>query len=91
MADNDDEWIKRVLNDPNREAKHFVPESGAALYPLMGYTTATISANGALLSIEFLVPPPESGSRLLRLGMTRAQCTELGDALKRPSCLMGAI
>ena len=28
MADNDDEWIKRVLNDPNREANILCRRAG---------------------------------------------------------------
>jgi hypothetical protein len=87
MPDSDDDWIKRALNDPSSEARHFVPPEGAVLYPLVGYLTGTVSATGALLSIEFLVPPLESGTRILRLGMTRTQCTELSQALARLAVL----
>jgi hypothetical protein len=84
---DDDEWLTKALNNPDRQTKHLVTPEGVVLYPLGGYTTATISATGALLSIEFVVPPPESGTRILRLGMTRAQCTELSEALKRLAVL----
>jgi hypothetical protein len=84
MAD-DDEWIAKALNDPSRETRHLTAE-GKPLYPLAGYTTATISATGALLILEFLVPPP-GGTRILRLGITRSQCTELSEALKRLAIL----
>jgi hypothetical protein len=82
---NDDEWIAKALNDPSREGRHLTKEG--QLYPLAGYTTATISATGALLILEFLVPPPENGTRILRLGITRSQCTELSQALARLAVL----
>jgi hypothetical protein len=80
---DDKDWIAKALEDPSRQSKHFAPPEGVIPYPLTGYTAATLSATGALLTLEFLVPPPESGTRLLRLGMTRTQCSELGDALHR--------
>jgi hypothetical protein len=83
---SDDEWIAKALNDPTREARHLAPP-GAVLYHLVGYTTATLSANAALLSIEFLGPPPESRTRILRLAISRARCTELSEALKRLAVL----
>jgi hypothetical protein len=84
---DDKEWLAKILNDPVRETKMEVPPEGIVVYPLTGYRSATISATAALLSIEFLVPPPNEGTRVLRLAMTRAQCTELGDALKRLAIL----
>jgi hypothetical protein len=87
MTESDDDWIAKALNNPARETKHLATPEGVIVYPLAGYTTATIAANAALLAIEFLVPPPESNTRILRLAMTRAQCTELSEALKRLAVL----
>jgi hypothetical protein len=84
--DDDKDWIGRILNDPSRQTKTLQHE-GVTVYPLAGYSTATISATGALLQIEFLVPPPHEGTRVLPLGLSRAQCTELADALIRLATL----
>lgn len=81
--DDDKDWLAKTLNDPIRDTQLLQTGADLALYPLAGYSTATISATGALLTIEFLVPPPNAGTRILRLGMTRAQCTELSQALAR--------
>lgn len=74
-------------DDPKREYQLVDAASGVPLNPLAGYATATLSANGALLTIEYLLPPPATQTGVLRLGMTRAQCTDLGDALKRLAIL----
>jgi hypothetical protein len=81
MTDNDDDWIARVLGNPARDDKIF--RAGMAVYPLAGYSTATISDTAALLQIEFLVPPPNEGTRVLPLVLHRPQCTELAKALER--------
>jgi len=86
MPKDDKDWLANVLNDPSREGKTLTRE-GVELYPLVGYSTATLSATGALLRIEFLVPPPHAGTRVLNLGLTRQQCTELAEALKRLAVL----
>jgi hypothetical protein len=84
---DDNEWIARVLNDPARETKMDVPPEGLTAFPLVGYRAATISANNVLMTIEVLVPPPNEGTRLLRLGITRAQCAELSEVLERLAML----
>jgi hypothetical protein len=81
MADSDDDWIARVLGDPARDDKML--RTGMAVYPLVGYSTATISDTAALLQIEFLVPPPNEGTRILPLVLHRPQCTELAKALEQ--------
>jgi hypothetical protein len=73
------------LNDPIRDTYLVTDKSPLRLMPLTGYATATISANGALLKIEFRTPKGEL--RVLPLGMTRSQCTELGQALLRLAVL----
>ena len=83
---DDKDWLANAINDPSRQTKMLTHE-GIELYPLTGYTTATISATGALLKIEFLVPPPHEGTRVLPLGLTRQQCTELAETLKRLAVL----
>jgi hypothetical protein len=84
--EDDKDWLANVINDPSRQAKTLTHE-GVEVYPLAGYSTATLSATGALLRIEFLVPPPHAGTRVLPLGLTRKQCTELGDSLLRLAAL----
>jgi hypothetical protein len=86
LMDDDKDWLTNAINDPSRQTKMLEHEA-VQLYPLAGYSTATISATGALLKIEFLVPPPHEGTRVLPLGLTRAQCTELADALRRLATL----
>jgi hypothetical protein len=87
MTEDNQDWLAKGLNDPIREIQLLQTEPNITLYPLAGYSTATISANGALLTLEFVLPPPEAGTRILRLGMTRAQCSELSQALERLAIL----
>lgn len=75
------------INDPKRQTQLVDAESGIPLNPLAGFSTATLSANGALLTIEFLLPPPATEPGILRLGMTRAQCSDLAKTLKRLAIL----
>jgi hypothetical protein len=77
--DNED-WF---ANDPSQQTKTHQHE-GIQLYPLTGYSTTALSAIGALLKIEFL---SHEGAKVLPLGLTRAQCTELADSLKRIATL----
>ncbi len=44
---------------------------------------ATLSANTALLTIEFVPPPPAEVTQVIQFGIARSQCTELGQALLR--------
>jgi hypothetical protein len=84
---NDDkDWLATAINNPSRQTK-MLTHAGVELYPLAGYSTATISATGALLKIEFVVPPPHEGLRTLPLGLTRKQCTELAESLARLAVL----
>lgn len=84
--DDDKNWLANVINDPSRQTKTLTHE-GVELYPLSAYSTATLSAIGALLRIEFVVPPPHEGTRILNLGLTRQQCTELSESLGRLAVL----
>ena len=74
-----EDWFANALNDPSQQTKMHQHE-GIQLYPLTGYSTTALSATGVLLKIEFL---SHDGARVLPLGLTRAQCTELADSLKR--------
>jgi hypothetical protein len=80
--DNED-WFANAINDPSQQTKMHQHE-GIQLYPLTGYSTTALSAIGALLKIEFL---SHEGAKVLPLGLTRAQCTELADSLKRIATL----
>ena len=78
-----EDWFANALNDPSQQTK--MPQNGGVkLYPLTGYSTMALSATGVLLKIEFL---SHDGAKLLPLGLTRAQCTELADSLKRIATL----
>jgi hypothetical protein len=46
MPDDDKDWLANVLNGPSREGKTLTRER-VELYPLVGYSTATLSATGA--------------------------------------------
>jgi hypothetical protein len=80
--DNED-WFANAINDPSQQTKMHQRE-GIQLYPLTGYSTTALSATVVLLKIEFL---SHHGPRVLPLGLTRAQCTELADSLKRIATL----
>jgi hypothetical protein len=79
----DKKWLAKMRSDPARDTQLLQSTKEAETYPLVGYSIATISVNAALLTLEFVVPPPDAGTRIVRLGMTRKQCTELSEALKR--------
>ena len=78
-----EDWFANALNDPSQQTK--MPQhEGIQLYPLTGHSTTALSATGVILKIEFLC---HHGARVLPLGLTRAQCTELADSLKRIATL----
>ena len=78
-----EDWFANALNDPPQQTKMHQHE-GIQLYPLTGYSATALSATGVLLKIEFL---SRDGARVLPLGLTRAQCTELADSLQRIATL----
>ena len=78
-----EDWFVNAINDPSQQTKMHQRE-GIQLYPLTGYSTTALSATGVLLKIEFL---SHHGARVFPLGLTRAQCTELADSLKRIATL----
>ena len=80
---DDEDWFANVINDPSQRTKMHQHE-GEQLYPLTGHSTTALSTIGVLLKIEFL---SHHGARVLPLGLTRAQCTELADSLKRIATL----
>ncbi len=82
MSDNE-AWIRKALDRPERDEELIKKGKDIALYPLVGWSTGTLPQNGLLLGIEFLIPPPETSVRILRLAMTRAQCAELATVLER--------
>ena len=80
---NDDEWMKNALNRPTRDSELLAKGVEISLHPLAGWSTGTLPGNNVLLGIEFLTAPPDSSARILRLAMTRAQCSELATVLER--------
>ena len=58
------------------------------LCPLAGYSTATLPNTELLLELEYFLTPADfaaSSPSTLRLAMTRAQSSELSQALRRLS------
>jgi hypothetical protein len=75
----------KSLDDPIRETYLLANDEPVTLLPLTQFVTATISANGALLKLELL--HPDQSLQAVPVAMTRAQCTELGEALLRLAVL----
>jgi hypothetical protein len=80
---NDEEWMAKALNRPERDAELMKKGPMVPLHPMTGYTTGTLPENCVTVAIEFLVPPPDMTARVLRLGLTRAICADLAKALER--------
>lgn len=72
------------LNDPRRDTR-MVTDDGQLPMVLTGYATATISANGAILKLE--VRDSTEVLQVLQVAMSRRQCTELSEVLKRLAVL----
>jgi hypothetical protein len=82
MNDDYDEKLIAIINDPNRESRLSEPLTGPPLV-LLGYRTGTTGSQSALLKLEVLIPAPQTATTVLPIAMSRTQCTELGEALKR--------
>jgi hypothetical protein len=52
------------------------------VYSLAGWTTGSFPNDGKLLGIEFLSPPPDMTTSIIRFVMTRDQCAALASALE---------
>ena len=83
----DDERLRALINDPNREQRLATYDPSILPVVLLGYRTATISVESALLKLEVLVQGESPEVAILPIAMSRSQCTELGDALKRLAIL----
>lgn len=79
----DDDYIRKALERPERDRELIAQGEELKLYPLAGWSTGTLPENYVLLGLEFLTQPPNIEARILRLGMTRAQCSELSQVLAR--------
>ena len=84
--DEYDAKLKAMIDDPDRESRLGEPVTGPPLV-LMGFRTATTSAQSALLKLEVLIQSPQLETTVLPIAMLRSQCTELGEALKRLATL----
>ena len=51
------------------------------IHSLAGWTTGAFPGDGKLLAIEFLIPPPDMTTSVIRFVMTRDQCAALASAL----------
>ena len=73
MANDEDEKIAAALNRPTRTAEQLAKDKDIPLFPLAGWTTATLPENYVMLGVEYLTPPPNIEARILRMPMTRKQ------------------
>jgi hypothetical protein len=78
--------IKAIINDPDRESRLSEPLTDPPLV-LIGYRTGTTGPQSALLKLEVLIQSTPPKSVILPIAMSRSQCTELGEALKRLATL----
>jgi hypothetical protein len=53
------------------------------LAPLVGYGTATVSDEHCALRVEFVTAPDQPAPQALQLAMTRAQATQLAEAIQQ--------
>jgi hypothetical protein len=86
MNEDYDKKIKAIIDDPNRESRLGEPLNDPPLV-LLGYRTGTTGAQTAMLKLELLIQSPQLGTTVFPIAMSRSQCTELGDALKRLAIL----
>jgi len=82
MSDDYDEKLLAIINDPNRESRLSEPLTDPPLV-LLGYQTGTTGHQSALLKLEVLIRVPQTATTVLLIAMSRSQCAELGEALKR--------
>lgn len=82
MSDDDD-FIRKLLADPKRDAELLAKGADISLYPLAGWSTATLPENNKMVALQLLVPGPQISVRTVRLGITAAQCSELAKVLER--------
>lgn len=79
-TDNGDtEKMAKALARPTRDAEHM--DKNVILNPLAGWTTGTLPENAVMLVLEYLTGPQPITAHMLRLAMTRTQCSELSKAL----------
>jgi hypothetical protein len=52
------------------------------VHSLAGWTTGSFPDEGKFLAIEFLIPPPDMTTSIIRFVMTRDQCAALASALE---------
>jgi hypothetical protein len=57
-------------------------DNDLTIHSLAGWTTGTVPNDGKFLAIEFLIPPPEMTTSVIRFVMTRDQCIGLAHALE---------
>jgi hypothetical protein len=80
---DDDEWLRKALDNPERDTERLRRGENIVLYPLSGWSVGTLPENAVMVVLEFLTPPPTIATRVLRLGMMRPQCAELAQVLER--------
>jgi len=70
-------WRRQERHDAMRNR-----DNDLTMHSLTGWTTGTAPNDGKFLAIEFLIPPPEMTTSVIRFVMTRDQCVELANALE---------
>lgn len=77
------DWVRKALDDPNRDAELMRRGEEVSLFPLVGYSTGTFPDHNVMAAFQVLCPPPDSKTRILRLVMSRSQCIALSQSLER--------
>ena len=83
----EDDKFRALIDDPNREMRLATHDPSVLPLIYAGYHTATLSAQTALLKLEVVIQGETPQMAILPICMSRSQCSELGEALKRLAIL----
>ena len=64
MAEDDEEWMRRMLARPGRDAELMAKGAGVMVYALVGWSTGTLREDAVSPALEFLTPRPEERAAL---------------------------
>ncbi len=82
----DDDKLLAIINDHSRESRLGNDEGPVIPTVLVGYRTATLSGQSALMKFEVVVQG-QPQTIVFPIAMSRSQCTELSAALSRLATL----
>ena len=83
LRPSDNEWVAGALHRPERDAELMARGENVTLFPLAGWSLGTLPENNVFAALEVLTMGPPAGARMLRVAMTRAQCSDLSQSLGR--------